>query len=93
MPAKLVATTSAHLPVAQSSHIIPTMLGNAFKAVAGLAIASFAVARSSEPLPTVNLGYEVHQAALFNVSQTPSTTDLSLLKWNSPLEVSITSRI
>ncbi|MCJ1367175.1 hypothetical protein MMC16_006307 [Acarospora aff. strigata] len=42
------------------------MLGNAFKAVAGLAIASFAVARSSEPLPTVNLGYEVHQAALFN---------------------------
>lgn len=45
------------------------MLGNSLKALAGLAIVSSAAAQSSAPLPTVDLGYEVHQAISFNVGQ------------------------
>ncbi len=43
------------------------MLQNGYKAVVGLAIVTFAAGQSSAVLPTVNLGYEIHQASSFNV--------------------------
>lgn len=57
------------------------MLRNTFKALAGFAIVSSAAAQSSAPLPTVNLGYEVHQAAFFNVGQSCLITQNHLLTY------------
>ena len=57
---------------------IPTMKTSSNWAIAGVALlAGLAASQDSSTLPTVDLGYEIHQAFLYNVCRaSPLTSNM-----------------
>lgn len=68
--------TTAQLLGTYLIHTATTMLYTGFKAVIVLAVGALAAPQGSNPLPKVDLGYEIHQASSFNVrSYLPKKTN------------------